>query len=248
MAYLNLEENITEMQNSFNIEQTRIASNLEKFKKITKVDSLYRFGIFDNSHLGNTDVVSKLVVFVNGKENTSENRQFKIDAEEDTRKADVAYLAKALRKWASSDNRFELDTLIVDGGIGHIHEAKKILSEFAINIPVIGLVKNDKHTTEYLIDANEKKVTIKDQVLLNYLRYIQDLVDKKAKSFHHKRKIQNTLEGTLSKIKGLSPEKENQLITYFGSYSAIYNASIEELNKIVSKRIAEEIYKKMRKE
>ena len=131
------------------------------------------------------------------------------------------------------------DLFIVDGGIAQVNEAKKAAPK---DLKIIGLVKNDKHTTEAIIDLSGKKIKVQDQILLKILRKIQEEVDRFAKAHHQKRR-KTTLEGILMTVEGIGQKTEKKLIDYFKSYSAIYNANIEELQKVVSPKIAKNIVK-----
>ncbi|MBZ4203724.1 helix-hairpin-helix domain-containing protein, partial [Mycoplasma tauri] len=80
--------------------------------------------------------------------------------------------------------------------------------------------------------------------LYNFLSEIQIEVDRFAKVNFRKRKKINSLEGKLTSIPGLGIKMENKLLKTFGNYSKIYNASLEELEKVIPKKIAFKIYKK----
>ena len=73
---------------------------------------------------------------------------------------------------------------------------------------------------------------------------MQTEVDRFARSHQKNRRIKSSLVGTLEQINGIGSKTIEKLLNHFGDYSSIYNASIEELQKIVSKEIALKIKEK----
>ncbi|VEU72862.1 excinuclease ABC subunit C [Mycoplasmopsis gallopavonis] len=129
------------------------------------------------------------------------------------------------------------DIFIVDGGKQQINEALYALKEAGLDIPVFGLVKNNLHKTDYLINSQFEKIKVSTQ-LLNLFAQMQVEVDRFAKSFMRKKHLVSSLESKLSQIKGIGSKTEKLLLNHFGTYTKIYNASYEEIEKVTNKKIA----------
>ncbi|CAL59200.1 excinuclease ABC subunit C [Mycoplasmopsis agalactiae] len=216
-------------------------SSLNKYLNLPKLKNIV---IFDNSNINNINPVGVAIVYTNGIKNKSLYRKFNLEALS-YRSADVDYIRQSITKFFSSDkNTKDFDLIITDGGLQQVNEAKKTLKVLGINIPVIGLVKNEYHKTRALIDLNLNEIYVNDLELHNYLAQIQIEVDRFAKSHFRNRQKISSLEGKLRNIKGLGHNMEQKLLNHFKSYAKIYDASVEELAKIVPFNVAKSIKNK----
>ncbi|EIN15447.1 UvrABC system protein C [Mycoplasmopsis agalactiae 14628] len=216
-------------------------SSLNKYLNLPKLKNIV---IFDNSNINNINPVGVAIVYTNGIKNKSLYRKFNLEALS-YRSADVDYIRQSITKFFSSDkNTKDFDLIITDGGLQQVNEAKKTLKVLGINIPVIGLVKNEHHKTRALIDLDLNEIYVNDLELHNYLAQIQIEVDRFAKSHFRNRQKISSLEGKLRNIKGLGHNMEQKLLNHFKSYANIYDASVEELAKIVPINIAKSIKNK----
>ncbi|MGY5139293.1 GIY-YIG nuclease family protein [Mycoplasmopsis gallinarum] len=201
--------------------------------------------LFDNSNFANFNPIGVAVLYTNGQKNKNYYRKFNHSLINE-READVEYMYQTAYKYFTSEKENLIpDLIIADGGLPQIHEIKKVLKELKLNIPVIGLVKDNYHRTRTLIDLNEKEVNIlKNREIFNFLSEMQIEVDRFAKEHLRKRNKIVSLEGKLLSIDGLGEKTEKKLLNHFGTYNNIYNASLEALEKVVSKRLAKKIYEK----
>ena len=213
---------------------------LKKLEKLIGVSPLSHILMIDNSNTNNTLPVSAIVSYRNGIKNKKEYRKYNLVT--GSRLADVDYMKQGVTRYFSKEENVIPDLFIVDGGKQQVSEVKGLLPK---GLPLIGLVKNDKHATDAIIDSNGVRIEIEDTTLLNFLREMQIEVDRFAKSFHMKKR-KTTLEGVLSTIKGVGPSTEKRLLDEFKSYSGIYNATKEDLSKVVSETVAEAIVEKMK--
>ncbi|MBD5423364.1 MAG: excinuclease ABC subunit C [Mycoplasma sp.] len=202
------------------------------------------FIMIDNSNEANLDVVSVIIYYKNYVPHFKNYRKYSIL--HSNRKSDVEYIKQGLEKYFNNNEEVP-DLIIVDGAIQQLNEAKKLLKKLNILLPIIGLVKNDKHQTDHILNSDGQKIEIKDNDIYNFFSKIQLEVDSFAKSFHSKKKLNSSLEGFLYSIKGIGEKTEKKLLDYFKTYSNIYNATEEELSKVVSKSIASKIIKKLGK-
>ncbi|MBZ4226846.1 GIY-YIG nuclease family protein [Mycoplasma tauri] len=244
LCFINLEDYYDKEHFQYENKIEKSRKILETFNQYLNLDSLKNIVIFDNSNINNTNPVGVAIVYTNGIKNKSLYRKFNL-INENLRHSDVEYMRQSVLKFFNSlKNDKQYDLVIADGGIAQVNEVKKTLNSLNLKIPVIGLVKDDNHKTKSLIDLQLNEISISDQNLYNFLSEIQIEVDRFAKVNFRKRKKINSLEGKLTSIPGLGIKMENKLLKTFGNYSKIYNASLEELEKVIPKKIAFKIYKK----
>ncbi len=188
--------------------------------------------MIDNSNTNNYEPVSVIVSYRNGVKQTSEYRKYKLTTQ--NRQADVEYIKQGIIKYFKNNINAIPDLFIVDGGLAQVNEARKWIN----NIPVIGISKDQNHKTKNIIDLNNNIIPIENSYLLIFLSNIQIEVDKYAKNYHSNIRLKSSLQNSLTLINGVGPFIEKKLIKYFKNYASIYNASIEELEKVVSHKIA----------
>ncbi len=231
----------------------KLTSYISKSKIIDKVKqflfdilnlTINDFIMIDNSSENNQDIVSVIIYYKNFLPHYQNYRKYKIN--DVKRKSDVEFIKQGLTKYFSSNEEIP-NLIIVDGAIQQLNEAQKVLDSLKIKLPIIGLVKDQYHKTNYIVDKNKNKILINDRDVYNFFSKIQIEVDAYAKSFHSKRKLDSSLEGFLTTIKGIGNKTEERLLNHFKNYNNIYNASKEELLKVVSENIATKIMKKLGK-
>ena len=135
------------------------------------------------------------------------------------------------------------DVIFADGGITQIRAVKQAIKKYNLNIPVYGMVKNDKHQTRALMDENRNELEI-SQNLMNVITKFQDTVHDTAITYHRKLRDKQVTKSELDNIKGIGEVKKKELLKYFGSVKKIKEASIEELTSI--KGITEKLAKKIK--
>ena len=123
------------------------------------------------------------------------------------------------------------DVIFADGGITQIRAIKKAIAKYNLNIPVFGMVKNDKHQTRALMDENRKELKISEN-LMNLITRFQDTVHDTAISYHRKLRDKAMSKSELDDIPGIGEVKKKALIKEFGSVEKIKKASMEELSKV----------------
>ncbi|WP_416373471.1 helix-hairpin-helix domain-containing protein [Mycoplasmopsis felis] len=141
----------------------------------------------------------------------------------------------------------EDDIFIADGSIQQIKEIKEALKQFDLNNKVFGLVKNNYHKTDKLIDENGKQIKI-DDITFKFLSSIQEKVDKRAKFYLNKNKNNNNNKSSLLKIKGIGKQTESKLLNYFKTFEKIKKAKFSEIELVVGKKFAKLIYDELNKE
>lgn len=137
------------------------------------------------------------------------------------------------------------NVIFADGGITQIRAIKKAIAKYNIEIPVFGMVKDDKHTTKKLIDENRKEIKINEKIM-NFITNMQDEVHRIAIEYNRKLRNKDTTKSKLDEIKGIGEKKKQKLLKKFGSVEGIKKADILEISEI--KGITEELARKIKKE
>lgn len=246
---------------------------LTELKEILGLQKLPRkIECYDISNLSGTFIVAGMCVMQDGIIKKNLSRRFKIKTvlgQDDPRcmkevitrrlKHSIPYMNKE-----KSTGFGDLpDVIFVDGGITQIRAAKEaildlkkeigqILEENKIeeslldlNIPIFGMVKDNKHTTRALINEERQELPLSEK-LMNLITQFQDTVHDTAIGYHRKLRNQEITKSALDNISGIGDVKKNALLKQFGSIEKIANADIDELTKI--KGINEELAQKIKKE
>ncbi|WHX27679.1 excinuclease ABC subunit UvrC [Virgibacillus halodenitrificans] len=227
-----------------NEERTIVA--IEKVGEILNIEVPHRIEAFDNSNIQGTDPVSAMVVFIDGKPNKKEYRKYKIrdvegpDDYETMREVIRRRYARVLKEGLPLP-----DLIIVDGGKGQMSAALDVLeNELGLDIPLCGLVKDDKHkTSELLYGIPPQVVELSRQSQEFYLvQRIQDEVHRFAISFHRQLRGKNLVQSELDKIPGIGEKRRRLLLTHFKSITEIKKANIKDITKLgIPSNIAEDI-------
>ncbi|MGL4382812.1 MAG: excinuclease ABC subunit UvrC [Bacilli bacterium] len=209
-------------------------------------NTIHRIEAFDNSTLQGSNSIGAMVVYEDGYPIKSEYRKFKIISEAND---DYTFMKEVLyRRYhrVLVDQLKKPDLIIVDGGLGQLNIALDIVKMFNLEIKVIGLVKDEKHKTSYLIDDQLQEHQIdKKSELFFFLTRIQDEVHRYAITYHRKIRSKSTFKTKLDEVKGLGHKRQALLLKKFKSYEKINNATIEELEDVIPKQVALELYNKV---
>ncbi|MDK2819914.1 MAG: excinuclease ABC subunit C, partial [Mycoplasmataceae bacterium] len=177
-----------------------IHDGLDFLEKSISKNNLNHIIIIDNSNTKNINPVSVIISYRNGLPHKSEYRKFNIKI--GNRRSDVEYIKQGLEQYFNNNANIP-NLLIVDGGIQQLNEARNVINKLEMfELPIIGLVKNYKHQTDYvLLENGEKLFPTENQFL--FLSRMQEEVDRFAKVTHRKKNLKNSLEGRLGNINGI---------------------------------------------
>ncbi|WP_027124035.1 excinuclease ABC subunit UvrC [Mycoplasmoides pirum] len=232
-------------------ENRNILANQELAEKLN-IKELNRIEIFDNSNIFNVDKVAAMVVYENGIPNKKEYRKYKIQNLK--AKSDYEYMYEIIYRrflrLLKEKKKFP-DLIVVDGGKIQINAALKALKELFIadKINLIGLVKDNKHKTDYIQLSNNTKIHLdKKSNLYFYLFNMQEEVHKFAITYFRKTNQKSAISSILDNIKNLGKIRKEKLLSIFGNITNIKNATIEELMQIIPKNVAIEIQNKLKNE
>ena len=143
------------------------------------------------------------------------------------------------------ENEFKDENQKLDEKEKNIDENKNILMkelEEKLNIPVFGMVKNEKHQTRALMDEQRNELEI-SQNLMNIITKFQDTVHDTAITYHRKLRDKQITKSELDEMNGVGKVKKQALLKHFGSVEKIKSASIEELTQVkgISRNLAKKI-------
>ena len=123
------------------------------------------------------------------------------------------------------------DLILLDGGKGHVHAVEPVIRELGLDIPVFGMVKDNKHRTR-AIAAEGKEIQINElKSVFNLVTRIQDEVHRYSVSFMHSRHKKKTYTSELTTIRGIGEKKAAKLMMKYKTRENLSNASPEELSE-----------------
>ena len=194
----------------------------------------YRVESYDVSNTNGVDTVGAMVVFDNLKPVKKAYRRFKIKTVEgpDDYASLQEMLYRRFKRAQVGDPGFAAlpDLILMDGGLGQVTSAEKVLRALGMDIPVLGMAKDDSHRTRALVNSRGDEFPLaKDPVLFRYCGRIQEEVHRFAIEYHRSLHNRNSIGSALDNIKGIGPAKRNALLAHFRSIEEIKNATEEKL-------------------
>jgi len=212
----------------------------EELRKILKLDILDRIEIFDNAHLFGNYNVSGMVVFKEGLPSKNDYRKFKIsiDKNDDYNTMREVIYRRYFR--VLSDNLVKPNLIIVDGGVGQINVARDVINSLNLDIPVVGLKKDNHHATSKLLafDPIEEIDIDKRSNLFYLLERMQDEVHNFTINYHRQIRSKGSLSSVLDNIEGIGEKRKTELLKKYRSINKMKEASIDELDKILPHNVS----------
>lgn len=208
-----------------------------------------RIEAYDISNTSGQGMVGGMVVFRDGMPAPDNYRKFAIknvDSQNDYACMQEV-LSRRFRRLldSSTDKSFgeKPGLILVDGGIGHVHAAQEVLGEFDLDIPVLGMAKDNRHKTNMLINDSVNIVLDSEPELLKFISKIQNEVHRFAIEYHRQTRQKSQKKSILDEIPGIGPQKKKLLLKEFGSVKRIRTATVEQLCQVkgINRKLADEI-------
>lgn len=223
---------------------------LLELKEVLNLDKLPRkIETYDISNMSGEHMVAGMCVMQDGIIKKNLSRRFKIKTvfgQDDPRCMEEVITRRLKHSIENPKGGFGTlpDAIFADGGITQIKATKKAIEKYNLDIPVFGMVKNDKHQTRALMNENREELEI-SQELMNLITRFQDTVHDTAISYYRKLHNKEMKKSELDEINGIGEVKKQALLKRFGSVAKIKEASVEELMEVkgITKNIAERISK-----
>ena len=225
---------------------------LLELKKLLNLEKLPRkIETYDISNTSGEFTVAAMCVMQDGIIKKNLSRRFKIKTvygQDDPKCTKEVILRRLKHSIDNPKGGFgELpDVIFADGGITQIRAIKEAIKEYNLNIPVFGMVKNDKHRTRALINEARQEFPISEN-LKNVITNFQDTVHDTAITYHRKLRDKAVTKSDLDEIKGIGQVKKQALLKKFGSVAKIKEANLDELTQVkgINKDIALKILKNL---
>ena len=220
-----------------------------ELKNVLQMDKLPRkIETYDISNTAGEYTVAAMCVMQDGVIKKNLSRRFKIKTvygQDDPRCMEEVIERRLKHSLENPKGGFgELpDVIFADGGITQIRATKRAVQKYGLEIPVYGMVKNDKHQTRALMDENRRELEISEN-LMHLITRFQDTVHDTAITYHRKVRDKQITKSELDDIKGIGEAKKQALLKTFGSVEKIKQASVEELMKV--KGITENLAKSLK--
>ena len=224
---------------------------LLELKDVLSLDKLPRkIETYDISNISGEYMVAGMCVMQDGVIKKNLSRRFKIKTvynQDDPKCMEEVITRRLKHSIENPKGGFGIlpDVIFADGGITQIRATKKAIQKYHLNIPVFGMVKNDKHQTRALMDENRKELKISPR-LMNLITNFQDTVHDTAITYHRKLRDKDITKSELDEIEGIGKVKKQALLRKFGSVEKIKQASIEELINVkgINRELADKIKNK----
>ena len=207
---------------------------------------------FDISNISGTYIVAGMCVAQDGIIKRNMSRRFKIKnvfGQDDPLCTEEVVTRRLKHSIENPKGGFGSlpDLILADGGITQIKAIKRALKKYNLEkqIPVYGMVKDDKHTTRALVNEERKEFEISEKLFM-FITNLQNEVHNTAIEYHRKLREQGMTKSALDDIKGIGKTKREALINHFGTIEKIKNASIKELQEV--KGINEKLAKFIKEE
>lgn len=220
-----------------------------ELKEVLKMEKLPRkIETYDISNISGEYTVAAMCVMQDGVIKKNLSRRFKIKTvygQDDPRCMEEVIERRLKHSIENPKGGFgELpDAIFADGGITQIRATKNAIKKYNLNIPVYGMVKNDKHQTRALMDEERNELEISENLMLLITRF-QDTVHDTAITYHRKVRDRQITKSELDDVYGIGEAKKKVLLKQFGSVEKIKQASLEELIKV--KGITENLAKRLK--
>ncbi|MCM3323159.1 MULTISPECIES: excinuclease ABC subunit UvrC [Cytobacillus] len=250
LAYKNAKIALKEKFSLIERDEKRTVNAIESLGEELGIYTPYRIEAFDNSNIQGTDAVSAMIVFIDGKPAKREYRKYKIksvkgpDDYESMREVTRRRYSRVLKEGLPLP-----DLIIIDGGKGHVEVVRDVLeNELGLDIPLAGLVKDDKHKTSQLLYGNPLMIIplARNSQEFYLLQRIQDEVHRFAITFHRQVRGKSAFQSLLDEIDGIGEKRKKQLLKDFGSVKKMKSASVEDLRESgLPLKVAQELYEKL---
>ena len=227
--------------------EERLSGTLTLLGKMLSIEPPKRIESYDISNIAGTDIVAGMVVFENGKPRKSDYKRFKLEGLSD--QDDYASMRQVLHRrlvhFKNGDKGFAEapDLLLIDGGVTHAGVALEVLRELELSIPVFGMVKDDRHRTRALVTPQGQEIRIdNNQAVFAFIGTIQEEVHRFAITYHRSLRSKRLKYSELDTIAGIGPKRKEQLLKQFKSITAISQATLPELERLLPQDAANAVY------
>ena len=227
--------------------EEKVSGTLSLLGKMLAMDPPKRIEAFDISNISGTDIVASMVVFQDGRPHKSDYKRFKVEGL--SNQDDYASMHQVVKRrfihYQAQDKGFadKPDLLLIDGGVTHAQTAVAALEELGLQMNVFGMVKDDRHRTRALVTPDGKEIRIDNQqAVFALIGNIQEETHRFAITYHRQLRSKRLRYSELDQIPGIGPKRKQELLKTFKSISAISQASLSELERLLPRDAAMAVY------
>ena len=247
MALYNAKFNLENKRNIYKNTVLKKVETIEELGKLLGINTPYRIEAFDNSNLFGEYPVSAMVTYINGKAAPKEFRKYHIKTVEGANDyesmKEVVY--RRYYRLLMEDSKMP-DLIVMDGGEIQVHACLDVIKSLNLDIPVLGIQKDDHHKATILF-FNEKLINIdKNSAIYLLLADISQRVHDFAISFFRSEKAKGFFASYLDGISGLGKKRKETLIKHFITVDNIKNTSVDEIRSLgIPEDVAVKIHTKL---
>lgn len=245
LAEKNAREEILRVETS----QERRIKSLELLGQMTGMEELpHILEAYDISNFAGQDTVGSMVVFEDAKPARSRYRKFRIETAaqgQDDYASMTEMLTRRLQRWKDGDEKFSPlpSAFLIDGGLGHVRTAQRVLDQFGVTTPCFGMVKDDHHRTRGLVAPDGREFGISTvPAVFALIGRIQEEVHRFAITYNRALGAKKVRGSSLDQIEGVGEKRRNDLLKHFGTIENIRAASVDELARVVPRTVAENVH------
>ena len=215
--------------------------------KMLAIDPPKRIESFDISNISGTDIVAGMVVFQDGKPQKSDYKRFMLEglANQDDYASMHQVVKRRFAHYKAGDKGFDQapDLLLIDGGVTHARTAVDALGELGLTMQVFGMVKDNRHRTRALVTPDGREISIEqNQSVFAFVGNIQEETHRFAITYHRNLRSKRMRYSELDGIAGIGPKRKQDLLKTFKSLTAIGNATLAELERVLPRDAATAVY------
>ena len=236
MAYKNAKLSLLDKFRLIAMKQQKTTGAIEELSEALGLGYLEVIEAFDHSNIQGTNPVSAMVSFKDGKANKSGYRKYKIKTVDGADEA--ATTREVIRRRYSrllKEEKALPDLVLMDGGKVQVGAAREVLvHELGLDLPVAGMVKDEKHQTAGLIFGPGLEVvdlSPRSQAF-HLVQRIQDEVHRFAISFHRNVRSKNSFTSELDDIKGVGQKTRTKVLRHFKSMRRLKEASVDDIRQL----------------
>lgn len=236
LATTNSELALTEKFMMIERDQTKTVGAIQELSEALGIEYIETIETFDHSNIMGTNPVSAMVVYKDGKPERKAYRKYKIKTVEGSN--EFATTQEVIRRRYSRllrESGSMPDLILMDGGKVQVHAAKEVLEdELGLDIPVAGMVKDEKHKTAQLIFGERDEIVELNprSQAFHLIQRIQEEVHRFAITFHRQVRGKNSFSSQLDRIDGVGPKTRNKVLKHFKTLKNIREASIEDFRQL----------------
>ena len=203
--------------------------------------------LYDNSHIQGYDPVGAMVKYINGEKAPSMYRKYKIT--QPNPQDDLASMREVLTRRFTrlkEENQKIPDLIILDGGFTQCQIGLEVKEEVGVDIPLAGLMKNDKHETDSLINADTGEIIEleRNTPLFFLLMRMQDEIHRFAITFHRGKRAKSVFKTIYDDVNGIGEKRKKKLLELYPTIESLQGVSKEELSQIIPEESAIEVLRK----